>query len=98
MRTPGRTGGGGTGITDMIIQSGREKRGSKPRALASSSLIRFNISSAFSAVMSCPGQELLVGANGRSEKHCSPHRTQDQDNSYMNICKDVEQQPSTWWQ
>ena len=48
--TLGRTGGGGTGSTVSTIQSGRAKRTSKPSAAQSSSLMRFRISCAFSAV------------------------------------------------
>lgn len=51
--TEGRTGGGGTGSTVSTMKSGREKRGSKPSARQSSSLMRRRISSAFSGVISC---------------------------------------------
>ena len=51
--TPGLTGGGGTGKTVISIQSGRAYRTSNPRAWQSSSLIRFRISYAFSAEISC---------------------------------------------
>ena len=55
MSTLGRTGGGGTGSTVRIIQSGRAQAGSKPSARHSSSLMRFRISCAFSAVICAPG-------------------------------------------
>ena len=56
MSTLGRTGGGGTGSTVSSIQSGRAHLGSKPSARHSSSLMRFRISYAFSAVIcAAPG-------------------------------------------
>ena len=42
--TEGRTGGGGTGSTVRIIQSGRAYLTLKPNASQSSSLMRFSIS------------------------------------------------------
>ena len=51
--TLGLTGGGGTGSTDMIIQSGRAYTGLNPMTLQSSSLTFFKISCARSAVSSC---------------------------------------------
>lgn len=51
--TLGLTGGGGTGSTDKIIQSGRAYTGLNPITLQSSSLTFFKISCARSAVSSC---------------------------------------------
>lgn len=60
MSTLGRTGGGGTGSTVSTIQSGRAFLGSKPSARHSSSLMRFRISCAFSAVIcAAPGSPSL---------------------------------------
>lgn len=51
--TAGRTGGGGTGSTVRIIQSGLTYLVLKPMARQSSSLMRFRISYARAAVSSC---------------------------------------------
>mmetsp|Transcript_52152 Transcript_52152/g.127338 ORF Transcript_52152/g.127338 Transcript_52152/m.127338 type:complete len:224 (-) Transcript_52152:259-930(-) len=52
LMTAGRTWGGETGSTVMIIQSGRAKRGSRPSFSQSSSLMRLSTSRASSANIS----------------------------------------------
>mmetsp|Transcript_10820 Transcript_10820/g.37579 ORF Transcript_10820/g.37579 Transcript_10820/m.37579 type:complete len:213 (+) Transcript_10820:4195-4833(+) len=65
--TEGRTYGGGTGSTVMIIQSGRAKSGFKPSARTSSSGIAFRMAWTRSAVMSCL-RSAISGKSFRSSR------------------------------